>query len=147
MYEKISNRGCISMHRSQNEKGMLRAWNACHLWSRNQPSKLKSLSVFLCIMERLFKAINRFYVNIYFIDQNDAFKMQNRFDILVENGNFLEIQFWVSFQISLMATLFLEKYFHDLLVYIENFIFTNFYHKEISQIGYFQFFFNFSDTA
>ena len=44
-------------------------------------------------MERLLKAINDFYGRIYFIDQNDVFKMQNKINILVENGNFLESQY------------------------------------------------------
>ena len=137
----------LGLHRSQNEKGMSPAWNACYLWCRNQTSVLKRLSVFLCIIERLLKAINKFYEKIYFIDQNDAFKMQNKINILVENGHFLESQFWVSFQISQKATMIFENYFHDLLVYIQNFIFTNFCHKEMSQIGYIQLFMNFSETA
>ena len=44
-------------------------------------------------MERLLKAINEFYVRIYFMDQNNVFKMQNKINILVENGHFLETQF------------------------------------------------------
>ena len=44
-------------------------------------------------MERLLQAIHEFYVRIYFIDQNDVFEMQNKINILVENGNFLESQF------------------------------------------------------
>ena len=127
---------CSTVHRSQYVKGMLRAENACYLWSRNKPSILKRLLVFMSIMERLFKVINEFYVRIYFIDQNDIFKKQNKISILVESGHFLESQFWVSFQISQKATMILENYFHDLLVYIQNFIFTNFCHKEMSQIGY-----------
>ena len=44
-------------------------------------------------MESLLKAINKFYVKIYFIDQNDVFKIQNKINILVGNGHFLETQF------------------------------------------------------
>ena len=43
-------------------------------------------------MERLFKANNRFFVKTCFIDKNDAFKMQNNLNILVENEPFIEIQ-------------------------------------------------------
>ena len=61
--------------------------------------------------------------------------MQNKVNILIENDHFLESQFRVSFQISQKATVILENYFHDFLVYIQNFIFKNVCHKDMSQIG------------
>ena len=73
--------------------------------------------------------------------------MQNKINILVENGHFLETQFWLSFQKSQKATMILENYFHDLLVYNQIFNSTNFCNKEMSQMGYIQLFMNFSDTA